>query len=90
MDHRTPMAPWEDDAPEPRVPLWRRALFVLASMVVGALLVIAIGQLFALTRSTCDTICRPEYAGVYGAIGGIIFSLMFKPAARRDPPQPAQ
>jgi hypothetical protein len=48
----------------------------LLSMAVGALVLIAVGQLFALTRASCDTICRPEYAGTYGALGGVLFAFI--------------
>ncbi|HSP77298.1 MAG TPA: hypothetical protein VLQ93_02125 [Myxococcaceae bacterium] len=48
----------------------------LLSVAGGAVLVILVGQLFALTRSTCDTICRPEFAAFYGALGGLVFAFI--------------
>lgn len=52
------------------------------SVAVGAVLVVVVGQLFALTRSSCDTICRPEFAAAYGALGGLVFAAIYRPAPR--------
>lgn len=43
------------------------------SLLGGAVAMILVGQLFALTRSTCDTLCRPENAARYGLLGGAFF-----------------
>jgi hypothetical protein len=39
---------------------------------------VVVGQLFALTRSTCDTICRPGYAAFYGALGGLVLAFILE------------
>jgi hypothetical protein len=50
----------------------------LLSVVGGAAVMVVVGQLFALTRSTCDTICRPGYAAFYGALGGLVLAFILE------------
>lgn len=57
----------------------RRLVFAL----VGAVAMIAFGQLFALTGASCTLLCRPVPAGIYGAILGL---LMVRPIEQHGPP----
>lgn len=48
--------------------LWRWALSGLG----GAVVMIGLGQLFALAGGSCTILCRPAVAGVYGATLGLL------------------
>lgn len=51
---------------------------------VGAAIMVALGQAYALTQATCSTICNPRVAGPLGAVAGILVSLML-PSVRWKP-----
>jgi hypothetical protein len=58
----------------------KRALKILGRtallVVLGAVLMIGIGQLFALTTATCSTICKPQIAAPLGAILGLMLAVI--------------
>ncbi len=61
---------------------WLARTALLAA--VGALVMVALGQVYALTQATCSTICDPRISGPLGAIAGLLSSLML-PSLRWKP-----
>ena len=61
---------------------WLARTALLAAL--GAVIMVALGQVYALTQATCSTICNPRVAGPLGAVAGILVSLML-PSVRWKP-----
>lgn len=70
-----------DDGAPPRGRWWKRIAYGLAVSVAGSAIFIGMGQAWVLAGGTCSTLCKPEIAGVYGALSGVVFAFIYKPAS---------
>lgn len=54
---------------------WRRFLRPALGALVGAAVLVVVGQLYAQVGGSCLILCRPPVAAAYGAIMGVVLAL---------------
>jgi len=63
--------------------LKKRWVRIAAGAVIGAVMMVGLGQLMSHLGSGCSLLCRPGLAAIYGAVLGLVLAF---PAGPRDPP----